>query len=98
MRHVCWPSRLALAQAPGEDGEVVLLAEQFPELVGVRGPGGAGARRRARAAPVRCEVTPFEHFGGVAQVLDALAPLVHGEHALALAGGRRAGSGARPCR
>ena len=81
-----------------EDGQVVLLSEQFAELVGADGqapqpprflaarlwrlPDSCGTPREGGCAP--------ERFGGVAQVLDALAPLVHRPHTPAALASRAA--------
>ena len=60
--------RLPGAHPRGQQRQVVLLSEQFAELV--RAPG---------AGP------DVQHLGGVAQVLDAFAPLVHRAGSLARA-------------
>jgi hypothetical protein len=70
----------------------VLLAEQLPELVGAavelaqssRALAGSPSPPGALAAR---GVLALEHLGGVAQVLDAFAPLVQRPALLALAGG-----------
>src|SRR5208283_3681071 len=88
---------VALAHERGEYREVVILAERFAERVGalcdLAQQLGRLARVRSaepRGLAQRCQRgdggwrAALEHFGDVAEVLDAFAPLVHGERLLAL--------------